>query len=124
MTPLVIQESKNTPQVNWDVEQDEFLVVGKSYPENASKFYSHLVDWIKEMEFSAPAKFSFYFYYINSSSIIAIFQLIKVMESCQKDGRDLSIEWRYDEEDEDIEKIGRDFMKLTTVPFSFVKLDE
>jgi len=124
MSKLKIEEGKNTPMVSWDMDCSEFIISGKSYPENARKFYSPLIDWIKDNDIPEPATFKFHFYYMSSSSLIAVFQLIKNIESLFDQGKDVEVEWVYDDEDEDIEKIGRDFTKLTTIPFKFVKLAE
>jgi hypothetical protein len=124
MSKLHISEGKNTPEVNWDVESGTFSIMGKSFPENSKKFYNPLTDWLDEQEFAGVIKFEFYFYYLSSSSIIAIYQILKRLESISDKGTSIEVIWKYDDGDDDIERIGLDYQKITSLNIAPVMVEE
>lgn len=124
MSKLHISEGKNTPEVNWDVESGIFSITGKSFPENSKKFYNPLNDWLDEQDFEGELEFEFYFYYLSSSSIIAIYQILKRLEAIADKGASIQIVWKFDEGDDDIERIGSDYQKITSLNIRPVQVEE
>ena len=115
MSNLHISEGKSTPKVIWDLDTGVFVVSGKSFPENTKKFYNLLTDWLESQKIERSATFEFHFYYLSSSSIIAIYQILKRLELISSQGVDINIIWKYDEGDDDIERIGLDYKKITNL---------
>ncbi len=115
MSNLHISEGKTTPKVIWDLDTGVFVVSGKSFPENTKKFYNLLTDWLESQKIENSATFEFHFYYLSSSSIIAIYQILKRLELISSQGVDINIIWKYDEGDDDIERIGLDYKKITNL---------
>ena len=125
MESLQIQSSNNTPFVSWNPATAEFVVEGKSFPENTKNFYTPLIQWLNNFE---PGQnevcFRFGFDYVSSSSVIALLEVLRTIEKLMRRGANISIVWAYDEGDEDIQKIGLDFEKLVSIPFSYVEVKE
>lgn len=126
MNKLVIQEDKNTPNVILDPENSTFKFFGKSFPENSKKFYQPVIEWLEK---NAPPsgsaiEFSFYFYYLSSSSVIAVLEILKRISKWREEGVSIKINWNYDEDDEEIKRIGEDYMKIVEFPFNFVPYSE
>ena len=48
MENIYIEQSFHTPEVSFDNEKNRLYIVGKSYPEDASKFYEPIVAWLEE----------------------------------------------------------------------------
>lgn len=119
MSRLVIAPSNNTPKVSWDPSIAEYLIEGKSFPENTKNFYTPLINWLKSFQPTGEVQFVFNFDYVSSSSIIALLEVLRTMEQHVTNGAKFSIVWRYDEGDDDIQKIGNDFEKLVQIPFSY-----
>ena len=119
MEKLVIDQDRNTPQIVFDPDANTFEVSGRSFPENSKKFYQPVLDWVEGFEPSKVVNLNFEFYYISSSSIISILELIKKLSVVHSKGADMEITWRYDDDDDDIRKIGEDYSKLTSIPFRF-----
>lgn len=113
MSNLHISEGKNTPKVTWDIDSGKFVISGKSFPENTKKFYNLLTDWLDSQKLENNATFEFHFYYLSSSSIIAIYQILKRLENICDQGVCIDVIWKHDEGDDDIERIGLDYQKIT-----------
>ncbi len=118
MKKLIIKSQKNTPEIIFDQESDRFEISGRSFPENSKKFYLPVFKWLDSFDpGDKEITFRFQFYYISSSSIISLLELIKKLSNLIKNGSNISIVWAYDEDDEDIRKIGDDYSKLVSIPF-------
>jgi hypothetical protein len=124
MSRLHIVEGKNTPEVNWDTESGVYTLTGKSFPENSKKFYNPILDWIDGQSFEGDVVFEFYFYYLSSSSIIAIYQILKRIEAATDGKANVDIVWKFDEGDDDIERIGEDYQKITSLNISTILVGE
>lgn len=126
MNKLIIQEDKNTPNVILDPENFNFRFFGKSFPENSKKFYQPVIEWLEK--YAPPPgsliEFNFYFYYLSSSSVIAVLEILKRLGKWRENGITLKINWSYDEDDEEIRRIGEDYMKIVEFPFNFVPTAE
>jgi hypothetical protein len=119
MEGLFIEEEKNTPTVIFDPLKKEFTISGKSFPENSKKFYSPIIDWMKNFNTQDPFQLKFDLVYVSSSSIIALLELLRAIEKLKDEGCAIDILWCYDEGDEDIMRVGMDYEKITTVPFQY-----
>jgi hypothetical protein len=115
MSNLIIEEGKNTPKVNWDIDSEVFIMSGKSFPENTKKFYNQLTDWLDAQKLEGTKTFEFHFYYLSSSSIIAVYQILKRLESASENDVSIGVIWKYDDGDEDIQRIGLDYEKITSL---------
>ena len=126
MNKLVIPEDKNTPSVIFDAETSTFKIFGKSFPENSKKFYQPLLNWLEE--YTPPSdstiEFNFYFYYLSSSSVIGVLEILKRIVKWRQSGTTLHIHWHFDEDDDEIKRIGEDYMKIIDFPFNFIATAE
>ena len=123
MKELKIAATQNTPAISWIPETSTFEVVGRSFPENARKFYSPLVSWAKEFgaAYQEPVRFRFRLDYVSSSSVITLLELLRALEAALG-GSGLVFEWQYDPEDDDMHKVGNDYSKLLSTTFEFVEV--
>jgi hypothetical protein len=115
MSSLHIEEGKNTPKVNWDIDSEIMGMSGKSFPENTKKFYNQLTDWLDSQKLTGKKTFEFHFYYLSSSSIIAVYQILKRLETASDNGASIIVNWKYDDGDDDIQRIGLDYEKITSL---------
>lgn len=122
MRKMIVEETRNTPKISLDPHQGKFSMSGKSFPENAKKFYEPILDWFDQFDPPANVKYVFDFElsYVSSSSIISVFEILKKIGKMQRNGMQMNVVWRYEEDDEDIRKIGEDFMKLIDLPFELL----
>lgn len=125
MKRLEIPASNNTPHIILDVDTNTFLIEGKSFPEDSKEFYRPVIEWMDEFKASNPKeiKISFNLFYLSSSSIISVKQFLMKIVDLSASGVPATIEWAYDEDDDDIKKTGEDYQKLTKLSFEY-KINE
>ena len=122
---LLIPESKDAPEVVLDPVDGVFKIHGKSFPENAEKFYRPIINWLDDLggtstQASNGKGFDFLFYYINSSSVFALLELLNKIKSLNDAGFSFEVIWRHDEDDDDIRRIGEDYARLTSLDIQLV----
>ena len=122
---LVIEEERHTPRIIIDPAKNVFEITGKSFPEDSKQFYKQVFDWLEKNSSDLPSNIDFKFnlFYVSSSSIIAIKQLLLKLKEIGKKGVDVRILWHYDADDEDIRKTGEDYVKVTQLDFRFISND-
>jgi hypothetical protein len=125
MNRLEIPEGGNTPHILFDPATSVFLIEGKSFPEDSKEFYRVLIEWLEAYKAELPSEFQLKFnlFYLSSSSIISVKQVLLKLIEYQNKGCKVSVVWNYDEDDDDIKKTGEDYMKITKLPFIF-KINE
>lgn len=126
MTKLIIQEDKNTPNVILDPENANFRFFGKSFPENSKKFYQPVIEWIENHtpDSGSVVEFNFYFYYLSSSSVIAVLEILKRLNRWKENNVAVNINWNYDEDDDEMKRIGEDYMRIVNFKFNFIAAAE
>ena len=120
MRSLILAEGKNTPEVVFNASENIFTIKGKSFPENAKKFYSGILDWLNEFNPNNDLTFQISLYYISSSSIISVLEIIRILDKINANGNSVSINWYYDQDDEDIKKIGEDYQRISTTSINLI----
>lgn len=123
MDKLELKETKNTPHVVFDPASNFFSISGKSFPENAKKFYEPLYKWVdlNYLNFPKEVHFSFELYYISSSSLIAMLDLLRKLDKLSQKGISITVSWTYDSDDDDMRKIGEDYSKILNIPIVIIQ---
>jgi hypothetical protein len=127
MKPLYIQGTDDTPRVTLDPSKSVFEFVGNSYPENAAKFYTPILEWIKELQksgYSSPLTFAFNFDYFNTSSAKFILEILRLVEGFKNNGNECTVEWYYFEDDTDMQEAGEDYQSSISVPFKLIQRED
>lgn len=121
MKRLEIAETNNTPHIVLDPDSNTFLIEGKSFPEDGKEFYRPVIEWMNEYKTTYPSSFKIEFnlFYLSSSSVISIKQVLMKAIDMQAQGTKITVVWNYDEDDEDIKKTGEDYEKLLQMKFLF-----
>jgi len=126
MNKLLIGATKSSPKVSLDAETGLLEIEGKSYPENASKFYAPIFDWIKEYlkgPVAGSIQLNLEIIYLNSSSSKILLNLFDMLDDAARRGHEIVINWRYHEENETAFECGEEFAEeLTTAKFNLVKI--
>lgn len=114
--------TKKTPKVILDHTKGYFEFSGIAMPEDTVIFFDPLLKKIKEY-FNAtevPIVFHFSVYYFNSLSSKMLYELFKVIERNYKKGKEVRIEWVYEEDDESMEEAGKLFLESIDVPSEMI----
>lgn len=118
MEALIIEATDDTPKVVLDPSNNDFEFSGKSLPEDVTTFYSPVMDWLEGYSDSPNSKtiVKFNLVYFNTASSKLILDILFKLEEIFDNGNDISIEWHYQEEDEDMEEAGEEYGDLVEMP--------
>ncbi len=117
---LEIPEEIDTPYVNLDPDTGICEIKGKSYPENVTSFYNRIIDWFEEYTFLGEKDIvlNMNLTYFNSSSQKIYTEIFsKLMDATTFK---VTINWYYDEEDDEILENGKIYESLTGLHFEFI----
>ncbi|MBL7882934.1 MAG: DUF1987 domain-containing protein [Bacteroidia bacterium] len=121
MKRLEIKETNNTPNVLFDTEKNIFVIDGKSFPEDSKEFYRPIIEYFESLkgERLNEVILSINLFYLSSSSIISVKQMLIKLSELVENGVKVKIIWSHDDDDDDIKKTGEDYQKITNLPFEF-----
>lgn len=119
-----IEGTPKTPTVSFNQEKGVLTLKGRSIPENSIEFYRPLVEWLDKYSSSPQPKtvMNIQLEYFNTSSSKCLLDLFKKLENMNKAGREVVIEWYYEEDDEDMLEAGEDYQSIINVPFKMVEI--
>jgi hypothetical protein len=119
MKKINIEARDNTPKVILDKENGRLEITGYSFPDEAYGFYTEIVDWFKEYvkDPNPDTKVVFAFKYVNSTSAKFINDILKKLDTILAAGKRASVEWLFDDDDEDIQQLGMTLKEFHKVPF-------
>jgi len=125
MDPIKIEGTPKTPTVDFNSENGVIEIKGRSIPENAVEFYKPLVDWIGSYGDSAQAntEVNVQLEYFNTSSSKCILDVFKKLESINSK-TSITINWHYEEDDEDMLEAGEDYQAIINIPFKMIEMEE
>ena len=125
MENLIIAAGVKTPSVNFMLESGILEIRGKSIPENSIEFYRPVYEWIDTYVLKAQAKTQVIIglEYFNTSSSKCLLDIFRKLENLHKSGKsEVTINWLYEEEDEDMMEAGDDYQTIVKVPFVITKI--
>ena len=123
MENLVIEATKSTPIVNLDANSNILKMEGESYPENVTAFYNPIFEWIENYinQLNASATIDLKLSYLNTSSSKAFMKLLDMFEEASQQGKNITINWHYDAENEMAKECGEEFKEDLELPFNLVE---
>ncbi|MGZ4038461.1 MAG: DUF1987 domain-containing protein [Bacteroidia bacterium] len=126
MEKYLIEGTPKTPTISFDLASGVLEIKGRSIPENSIEFYKPLVDALDKYAGSAkPAtNVIIQLEYFNTSSSKCILDVFKKLENINKGGSTVTINWHYEEDDEDMLEAGEDYQAIINVPFKMVQVSE
>ena len=134
MNSLIINSTDFSPKIILDPTKNIFEISGESRPENTSKFYAPILQWLEQYQNilywekdkfgQAPPKiFEFKLDYFNSTSAKFIMDILMQLDKMCQDGYNIQTKWYYDKRDEDMKESGEEFSKLLQkLTFEFIEL--
>jgi hypothetical protein len=126
MERIFLEPTRVTPLINFDPNEGILELKGRSSPENSILFYQRLIDALDSFIESDHEHLvaNFAFEYFNTSSSKCLFDVFKRLAKLQDDGKNLIINWFYEEDDEDMMEAGEDYCDLLDLEFNFVEIEE
>ena len=125
MEVLNIHPTDETPRVSLNPEEGLFKFSGNSYPENSTKFYGPILDWLRNFvtESSGTDRLTveFSFDYFNTSSAKYILEILRLLHEYYSKGNEMQIQWHYMEDDTDMLEAGEDYRDSVQLPFELIE---
>lgn len=125
MEKYILRPTRITPLIFFDPTRGLLELRGKSSPENSIQFYDGLISAIEDY-----ARFgdrglvaNFKFEYFNTSSSKCLFDIFRKIIILRDRGFSISINWYYEEDDEDMLEAGEDYSDLLGVEFNYVETE-
>lgn len=93
---------------------------GDSYPENAFELFDQIIRWISVFleQSRLPLRLELQLVYLNTSSVKAMMGIFDLLEDAHRQGRQVSVDWRYHAENERIAELAEEFREDCTFPFA------
>jgi hypothetical protein len=127
MDNFIIEGKLNTPSVNMNASNGLLKIFGRSIPENPVKFYQPIENWIEKFIQTSPVDLTLQIHldYLNTHSTECVLILMKKIEGYYKSSNtNIKIIWNFDEDDEDMEDLGKDLSTLVSIPFKYIEVLE
>jgi len=126
MEELNIEGTPKTPTIRFDTNSGEMLIKGRSIPENSIEFYKPLTDALDAYTESpqGETKVNIQLEYFNTSSSKCILDVFKKLEKINSGDSKVTINWHYEEDDEDMLEAGEDYEAIINVPFKMIEVEE
>jgi len=126
MENLIIKGEAKTPTIDFNYSNGELVISGRSIPENSIEFYKPIIEWLVSLKVSDKDKIvlDIKLEYFNTSSSKCILDVFKKLEEIKGVGKDASIRWYYESDDEDMEEAGQDFSAIIKVPLELITVEE
>ena len=126
MEPIIIEGTPKTPTVEFNADEGRIEIKGRSIPENSVEFYNPLIAWLEEYRKNPKEEtvVNIQLEYFNTSSSKCILDVFKKLESLAKDGHKITVNWYYEEDDEDMLEAGEDYQSIIKLPFKMIEIEE
>jgi hypothetical protein len=108
---IFLERTTETPSIVLDPSNGAVEITGNCYPENAFEFFEPVRTWI-EQYFALVASnldVRMNLNYINTSSSKFLREMMVLLNNYYSQDKSIRVEWLYDEDDEDMEDLGKTF---------------
>ena len=125
MEPIIIAGTTKSPDIKLDAKEGLIELSGMSYAEDTFVFYEPIFDWINDYarKPSAETTLNMKVKYFNTSSIKCMFDILEAVANIGKEGHKTTINWFYDEEDEEMKDCGENFSNILNFPFNILIME-
>ncbi|MGZ3902110.1 MAG: DUF1987 domain-containing protein [Bacteroidia bacterium] len=120
---LCVKGTEDTPEINFITESREFVLSGRSLPEDVTSFYKPVFEWMDVYFKDEKEEVTFKFkleYFNTASSKIILDILMKLEELISSQGALIKVEWHHDAADDDMFEAGEEYKELVEVPFTLI----
>lgn len=121
MEPLIMPGSNESPGINFDKQNNKFMIFGKSFPEEAKRFFDPALMWLEEylQNPNEETIFEIRLDYYNSATATMLLEIFYMLEKIVKAGKKVKVVWNYLEIDDDMLDAGEEYKEMLELPFEF-----
>ena len=125
MDDFYLEATPKTPRLYFSRETGEFEISGRSIPENSIEFYKPIINWLDNYidDPNHRTLLVIKLEYFNTSSSKCLVEILRRLEGL-KNQSFVSVNWCYEEEDEDMKESGEDFKEIIKIPIEMVLISE
>jgi hypothetical protein len=125
LEPLIIERSKNNPEVVFNKAENILKISGRSIVEDPNKFYMPIYEWLEAYvaDPNPETEFKFDLEYFNSSSARQVMKLIMVLEKLHTEGKKVKVLWLFEQGDEMAQERGMEIKAVSKLPFDIVEYE-
>ncbi|MFH2096083.1 MAG: DUF1987 domain-containing protein [Bacteroidota bacterium] len=122
MEIMRFEGTDDTPGILLDAAAGVFEISGRSMPEDATKFYEPVLDWIEEYKENPLGEtvFIFKMKYFNTASSKVLLDILLILEELAETGAKVMVKWHYPSNDEDMKEAGEEYAEMIEVPFEHI----
>lgn len=123
MEKFYLEATKSSPEVSFKPENNSLIIKGESYPENSFAFYKPIFELVeKTIEQTNNFKLIIKVSYLNTSSTKSFMNLLDIVEEGHQKGKNVSVDWYYEENNEHSYELALDFKEYLELPFDIIAL--
>lgn len=116
MSSTIIAETKSSPRIELNPE-GEIIIHGRSIIEDTYTFYKPILEWIRDTTCETMTV-EVRLEYMNTSSSKQLLNILKTVAG-NPHFNSIYVKWYYEEDDEDMLDLGKDYESLIHIPFDF-----
>jgi len=112
------------PEVNFDANKYLLEISGQSFHEYTSEFYEPIFQWVEDFlkVSSKDITINFKMTYFNTASSKCLFDIVEMLKEYQESGSGkVTVNWYYQEEDDDMLETGEDFIEDSGMKINLVE---
>ncbi|HNV52756.1 MAG TPA: DUF1987 domain-containing protein [Tenuifilaceae bacterium] len=121
---ILIDKTSDCPYINF-TEDGILEIEGRSITEDPFSFWQPLLEWVENYtrKPASETEVNIYLEYSNSSSNKYINELLRKLEDSHRKTTLVTVNWRYEEDDESVFQLGKDFESMLKLPFVFSEIE-
>jgi len=110
------------PEIILDKESNNFMLSGKSLPEDVTTFYNPVLEWLNEYSKSPNEEtvMNVRLTYFNTASSKLLLDILMILESMSLEGRQVKINWHYPAYDDEMREAGVEYAEMVEVKFEYL----
>ncbi|MCB8995613.1 MAG: DUF1987 domain-containing protein [Bacteroidales bacterium] len=121
---IYIEGTRKTPSISLD-PKGIIKIEGRSIPEDAELFFSDLINWLHSYLGSGnpSTRVDLSFEYLNSGTSKVVLQMLKALKDLCNEGHQLTVNWYYEEGDDDILERGEYYASIIDLKINFLEVE-
>ncbi|MBL4716023.1 MAG: DUF1987 domain-containing protein [Bacteroidia bacterium] len=126
MNRLVVEQTLQSPKIDFDPDTGILELKGKSIPDRTVDFYSPVMNWIVEYvkNPASTTTCNFVLEYYNSRTKKYLIEMMKAVNKLTDQGKELIVNWYYEEGDEDVQETGQMFKDLLRMDINIIEIPD
>ncbi len=124
LSTVHIEGTRKTPSITLD-PQGIIRIEGRSIPEDAELFFRDLTEWVDEYILTGnnSTRVDLAFEYLNSGTSKVVLQILKKFKELVTSGHELSVNWYFEEGDDDILERGEYYSSILNMKINLKEVE-